>query len=87
LALFAALYFHICDFCDCRCPDLLIASFSRFPSSHLVHFLYTGGAGSVSAKSHIVYRFQRVPFEVQTFLIATLPTPCSFVKVFFFLLP
>ncbi len=82
-ALLAALCSHLCDFCDCRCPDPLIASFSRFPSSHLVHFLYTGGAGSVSAKSHIVYRFHRVPFEVQTFLIATPPTPCSVVKSFF----
>jgi hypothetical protein len=35
----------------------------------------------------VPYRFHRVLFEVQTFLIATLPTPCSVVKVFFFLLP
>jgi hypothetical protein len=86
-ALFAALCSHLCDFCDSRCPDPVIASCPRFPSSHLVHFLYTGGAGSVSSKSPIVYRFHRVPFEVQILLIVTLPTPCSVVKVFFFLLP
>ncbi len=86
-ALFAALYSHLCDFCDSRCPDPLIASFSRSPSSHLVHFLYTGVAGSVSAKFHIVYRFHRV-FVRGTNLLDRHPSnSCSVVKVFFFLLP